>query len=46
MKRAFVGAIIGGVISFIIIVLTGGLVSLFIRLVNNTDEIRRKLNSK
>ena len=36
----FLGIIIGGTVSFIQIVLIGGLVSLFIKLVNNTNEIR------
>ena len=39
----FVGVILGGIIAFIMIVLIGGLVSLFIKLVNNTDEIRKKI---
>lgn len=38
----FLGIIIGGIASFIQIILIGGLVSLFIKLVNNTDEIRKK----
>jgi len=36
-----VGIILGGIASFIIIIFTGGFISLFIKLVNNTDEIRR-----
>ena len=38
----FMGIIIGGIASFIIIILTGGLVSLFIKLVNNTEELKKK----
>jgi uncharacterized membrane protein len=38
----FVGIILGGITAFIIIILTGGLVSLFIKLVNNTEEINKK----
>jgi len=39
----FAGIILGGIAGFITIILTGGLVSLFIKLVNNTDEIKKKL---
>ena len=38
------GIIVGGITAFITIILSGGLVSLFIKLVNNTDEIKRKIN--
>lgn len=38
----FLGIIIGGTVSFIHIVLIGGLVSLFIKLVNNSEEIKKK----
>jgi hypothetical protein len=40
----FGGILIGGIVSFIIIIFTGSLVSLFIKLVNNTEEIKKKLN--
>jgi len=40
----FAGIILGGIVAFITIILTGGLVSLFIKLVNNTDEIKKKIN--
>lgn len=36
------GIILGGIAAFVTIILTGGLVSLFLKLVNNTDEIRKK----
>jgi hypothetical protein len=39
----FLGIILGGIAGFIIIILTGGLVSLFIKLVNNSEEIKSKL---
>jgi hypothetical protein len=39
----FWGIVLGGIISFVIIILTGGLVSLFIKLVNNTEEIKKKI---
>jgi len=38
----FLGIILGGIIAFVTIILTGGLVSLFIKLVNNTEEIKKK----
>jgi len=39
----FIGTILGGIAGFITIIFEGGLVSLFIKLVNNTDEIKKKL---
>ena len=39
----FLGIIIGGAASFIQIILIGGLVSLFIKLVNNSEEIKKKI---
>ena len=39
----FLGIIIGGLVGFITIILTGGLVSMFIKLVNNSDEIKKQL---
>jgi hypothetical protein len=42
-NMAAVGLILGGIISFIFIILIGGLVSLFIKIVNNTEEIKSKL---
>jgi len=39
----FGGIIIGGIAAFIIIILTGGLVSLFIKFVNNSEEIKKQL---
>jgi len=38
----FLGILIGGAASFIQITFIGGLVSLFIKLVNNTEEIKNK----
>ena len=38
----FLGIIIGGITSFISIILMGGLVSLFIKLVNNSNELKIK----
>ena len=43
LNYAFAGFIVGGIIGLISIVLIGGLVSLFIKIVNNTDEIKRKI---
>ena len=40
----FGGIILGGIAALIIIILTGGLVSLFIKLVNNTEEIKKKID--
>ena len=42
-RTAFLGIIIGGAFSFIQIILIGGLVSLFIKLVNNTEDLKRKI---
>ena len=39
----FGGIILGGIAGFITIILTGGLVSLFIKLVNNSEDIKKKL---
>jgi len=39
----FGGIILGGIGALIMIILTGGLVSLFIKLVNNSEEIKKKL---
>jgi len=41
--NAFMGIIGGGVLAFIIIIITGGLVSLLIKLVDNAEDIKRKL---
>ena len=41
--QVFIGIILGGFIAFVIIILIGGLVSLFIKLVNDTEEIKRKI---
>ena len=38
----FLGILIGGAASFVQVILLGGLVSLFIKLVNNSDEIKKK----
>ena len=35
--------ILGGIAGFVIIILTGGLVSLFIKLVNNSEEVKKQL---
>ena len=40
---AFVGMLVGFIVSFIFIIMTGGLVSLFIKIVNNTEEMKIKL---
>jgi len=40
----FAGIILGGIAGFITVIFEGGLVSLFIKLVNNTDEIKKRLN--
>ena len=39
----FGGILLGGITSFIITILIGGLVSLFIKLVKNSEEIKNKL---
>jgi hypothetical protein len=38
------GTLLGAIAAFMTIILIGGLVSLFIKLVNNTEEIKNKLN--
>lgn len=38
----FIGIILGGIAALVTIILTGGLVSLFIKLVNNSEEIKNK----
>jgi len=40
----FLGIIIGGIYSFVFIIFLGGLVSLLIKLVNNSEEIKKKNN--
>jgi len=39
----FLGIILGAIVAFVTIIVTGGLVSLFIKLVNNTEEIKKKI---
>ena len=39
----FLGVILGGIAGFITIILAGGLVSLFIKLVNNSEEVKKQL---
>jgi len=41
----FLGVIVGGISGLISVILTGGLVSLFIKLVNNSEEIKKKINT-
>ena len=41
--EGFRGAVLGGIAGFLIIILTGGLVSLFIKLVNNSEEVKKQL---
>jgi len=40
----FFGIILGGITAFITIILTGGLVSMFIKLVNYIEEIKKKIS--
>ena len=40
------GVILGGILASLLIILIGGLTSLFIKLVNNSEEIKKKLNEK
>jgi hypothetical protein len=40
-NNAFGGLLIGGIISFVIIVVSGGLVSIFLKLSDNIEELKK-----
>ena len=42
-EHTFSGVILGGIVGFVTIILAGGLVSLFIKLVNNSEEVKKQL---